>query len=33
MNSRLRYASGEAAALSTRREGFDFPTERQYSHL
>lgn len=26
----LRYASGEAAALSTRREGFDFPTERQF---
>ena len=27
---RLRYASGEAAGLSNRREGFDFPTERQF---
>ena len=29
----LRYASGEAAAPSTRREGFDFPTERQIASL
>ena len=27
---RLRYASGEAAGLSNRREGFDLPTERHY---
>src|SRR5262245_60339869 len=27
----LRYASGEAARLSIGREGFDLPTERQFS--
>ena len=30
---KLRYASGEAARLSIGREGFDLPTERQFSRI